>query len=49
VVTKLKIEITADPKAPTKGTLAIRWGSHARTAPIQLDLGLGRPEAVGKK
>ena len=34
----LAIAITADPKAPTTGQLAIRWGKHELSAPVVLHL-----------
>lgn len=46
---QLAIEITADQKHPTQGTLTIRWGPHEATAPVKFELGAGVAAAGGKK
>ena len=49
VIAKLEIEITADRKEPTKGTLALRWGRHEATAPLKFELVKDGTAAGGTK
>ena len=53
-VAKMLIEVKADEKEPTKGTVSIAWGKHTLTAPMAIHIGGGKTEgghgdAHGKK
>ena len=55
-VAKMLIEVKADEKAPTTGTVSIAWGKHTLTAPMTIHVhggktegGHGKTEEHGKK
>ncbi len=43
---KMQIELTAEPKNPSSGAFAVRWGKHELTAPVKFTVPAAKPKGA---